>query len=773
MSHDKRKLFGSRISSIFSTNDSHHHLGKVGEPIPSRKPASSSATQNSDPSSSAPKSHSLSQLTTASSLREVSLAGLFALSQDIAPDRPEAHHNNDKLERDTSVQNVAPFDRYDLVGPPAASINYPSSELPTGTSLRAKPARKPPPTAESMSSRASSAGPGNHVSSANSDCFRDIIGSLDEEIDGMASNLGNGSSALVNTRETSESPYLERVSPLYFVGSSEDPSLGIASRSHSYGHSELDSRRSFPYVFEPHNESDTGRSSADDSSKSRELQSPCISSSLVKYPEPHALCHDAKIGLQSDAHPDTTLMSNATTKDRSRDVLLGMSTEHFCDWSNDRFITAEPSQVEGASTHFVSLSPSRMASYRLERQERLNLGGEQESTIGSIGSLEKVTGGFAPTMNTAATDCDITRFSSNKNNQAVIRSSRPISQRPGMAQRSSPFPRDQSTNHLYYNYMKKQDSVAPYERSCQQTQLHNPALTEAMSRNFGTIHDVLPSRTLGSSDNEQSPVSEIDRAKTHTRVLSVSSTYSAGSMQHVSLATLKMALTLRPGEGEKSTYVDNIRKSAGTSYNDMGPGKWKLPIGIMPVDKRDVLQQSTKPFNRGVSNTGYRSKKSSGVELKHGHLQPRLLAAEVDEGDSTNRFGALGRSSTLQNKSLTPVTSKSSLPSGVLNGLSRANSLERANTLASVSTTGDLQSSASKFSNSRRGSTLSFTESIGSTEIDGTVDIYYQHPGFKHESERPSLDEEDRSQKGIFQDSEDSEDDKPGLYLANPDSDSC
>ncbi|KAM9925206.1 hypothetical protein OXX80_010971, partial [Metschnikowia pulcherrima] len=214
------------------------------------------------------------------------------------------------------------------------------------------------------------------------------------------------------------------------------------------------------------------------------------------------------------------------------------------------------------------------------------------------------------------------------------------------------------------------------------------------------------------------------------------------------------------------------RKSAGTSYNDMGPGKWKLPIGIMPVDKRDVLQQSTKPFNRGVSNTGYRSKKSSGVELKHGHLQPRLLAAEVDEGDSTNRFGALGRSSTLQNKSLTPVTSKSSLPSGVLNGLSRANSLERANTLASVSTTGDLQSSASKFSNSRRGSTLSFTESIGSIEIDGTVDIYYQHPGFKHESERPSSDEEDRSQKGIFQDSEDSEDDKPGLYLANPDSDS-
>ncbi|KAM9888317.1 hypothetical protein OXX69_013083, partial [Metschnikowia pulcherrima] len=299
------------------------------------------------------------------------------------------------------------------------------------------------------------------------------------------------------------------------------------------------------------------------------------------------------------------------------------------------------------------------------------------------------------------------------------------------------------------------------------------ALTEAMSRNFGTIHDVLPSRTSGSSDNEQSPVSEIDRAKTHTRVSSVSSTYSAGSMQHVSLATLKMALTLRPGEGEKSSYVDNIRKSAGTSYNDMGPGKWKLPIGIMPVDNRDVLQQSTKPFNRGVSNTGYRSKKSSGVELKHGHLQPRLLAAEVDEGDSTNRFGALGRSSTLQNKSLTPVTSKSSFPSGVLNGLSRANSLERANTLASVSTTGDLQSSASKFSNSRRGSTLSFTESIGSIEIDGTVDIYYQHPGFKHESERPSSDEEDRSQKGIFQDSEDSEDDKPGLYLANPDSDSC
>lgn len=239
----------------------------------------------------------------------------------------------------------------------------------------------------------------------------------------------------------------------------------------------------------------------------------------------------------------------------------------------------------------------------------------------------------------------------------------------------------------------------------------------------------------------------------HKRVLSVSSTSSALSGGHVNLATLKRAFSLRPGEGERCSYVQTIRRNAGTAYNETGPGKWKLPTGIMPLDRKTMAISGR--FTRLGNTMSPRMKKTSGVELKHGHLQPRLLAAEVDEVADTNRFGSLGRSSTQNNRRaqltasipgrVTPTTSILSTPPMAVAGTPPG----EASRTASVS---DIQSVQTR-------------ETTASSDSEGSVaepsDGFYQHPGYNYsEAETDAF--------SIHEDASDEE--KPHLFLANPDS---
>lgn len=265
----------------------------------------------------------------------------------------------------------------------------------------------------------------------------------------------------------------------------------------------------------------------------------------------------------------------------------------------------------------------------------------------------------------------------------------------------------------------------------------------------------------------------------HARMLLTSSITSSGSNRHVNLATLKRSFSLRPGEGERSNYVQTIRRNAGTAYNDAGPVKWKLPTGILPIDKKSLYLQTSSKFNRG--GAGPRGKKTSGVELKHGHLQARLLASEVDDTEDSNKFGALGRSSTnsaVATKPITPVTSKSSSTSAAL--ISRQSSLNRSNTLASNSTdaqsvgTRDLSSKLS-----RMDSEVLSLNSEGSVAEYQFGDGYYQHPGYKFEDEEEGdterfspVTDEGTLDRDYDDDMEDEDEDKPRLFLANPDSSS-
>ena len=288
------------------------------------------------------------------------------------------------------------------------------------------------------------------------------------------------------------------------------------------------------------------------------------------------------------------------------------------------------------------------------------------------------------------------------------------------------------------------------------------------------------------------------RRNYHRTSSSIGSIKSSNSYKNVNLASLKRSLSLKPGEGERSNYVLAIRRSSGTAFNELGPSRWKLPVGILPIDKLATKENSNGKYKRlagGLSGNNSR-KKTSGVELKHGHLKPRLLAAEIDEGDDS--FGGIGLTRTTTNPSL-PNTF-SSRNQSVSTKVSRDNSLKRTTTDASA-LTGDTQSIVSTATGSTKDvndASLNRASSIVSSESSGSLSDkitgYYQHRGYKYGEidEEESEDKSDTESPGDLNNGfglngyntnesygkqekydDDYEDhDRPRLVLANPDDDS-
>lgn len=86
---------------------------------------------------------------------------------------------------------------------------------------------------------------------------------------------------------------------------------------------------------------------------------------------------------------------------------------------------------------------------------------------------------------------------------------------------------------------------------------------------------------------------------------------------------------LHPGEGERSSYVDGLRRKAGSSYSDVGPPKWKLPVAIRSDSEKNKLLLSNKYSKTTMSL--FKKGVLSSADIKHGNLRPRLLASEVDD----------------------------------------------------------------------------------------------------------------------------------------------
>ncbi|KAK6459015.1 uncharacterized protein RJT20DRAFT_132169 [Scheffersomyces xylosifermentans] len=267
-------------------------------------------------------------------------------------------------------------------------------------------------------------------------------------------------------------------------------------------------------------------------------------------------------------------------------------------------------------------------------------------------------------------------------------------------------------------------------------------------------------------------VSTMTSSMKHNR--NSSSISSIRSYRNVNLATLKKGLNLKPGEGERSNYVLTIRRSAGTAYNESGPGKWKLPTGIKPIDKSVSLTNNNNKYMRLGSSQYSRAKKGgSGVELKHGHLQRRLLAAEIDDRDDQSMTLDQSITNTISKTTTTSSEVKSvnsnTAPQSSSATLSGENSLKRTVT---EGTTDALSVTTESTNESKRTASVSSDSSGSLSEIGG----YYQHRGYKYNEADDPDDEENATEvetsngKNTFAlPPEDGSDERPRLFLANPD----
>lgn len=244
----------------------------------------------------------------------------------------------------------------------------------------------------------------------------------------------------------------------------------------------------------------------------------------------------------------------------------------------------------------------------------------------------------------------------------------------------------------------------------------------------------------------------------HRASSSLGSIRSANSYRNVNLAQLKRTISLKPGEGERSNYVLTIRRSGGTAFNEAGPSKWKLPVGILPIDKAATKENSNGKYKKLAGNSSITRKKSSGVELKHGHLKPRLLATEIDEGDNSTSLSVPKPPAPTFNSSSANTLKNVSSHTSLSAKASRGNSLKRTTTDVSL-LTGDTQSLASTKSSSTKGRTetsLKRSDSAASSSSSGSLSNritgYYQHRAYKYGDDYDDDDDDDNDDNDDYDD---------------------
>lgn len=325
------------------------------------------------------------------------------------------------------------------------------------------------------------------------------------------------------------------------------------------------------------------------------------------------------------------------------------------------------------------------------------------------------------------------------------------------------------------NVIGKSDSI--------RTTNTNASSTHRVPFNKGPARQKSVDTVSGLNTVELRAKSSISRSLGHRKTGSIGSFQSLNSNRNVNLATLKKSFNLRPGEGERSIYVTTIRKSSGAANNDTGPGKWKLPTALQVID-RSAIQTA-----KYLRSAGSKYKKSSGVELKHGHLERRLLRSEADDFDDSE-IGArspLARSGTETSKILTHVLSTNTDASQATiltsNTYSSTSSVDRTSLVAHGTTTSNnttinsseqnnelLDAEATSSSNAtqlERASSVS-SSSSGSVSSSMAAGVYYQHPGYNTKSDEEINASIASAPSTLNYDDNES---LPRLVLVNPDGD--
>ncbi|KAK6205023.1 uncharacterized protein RJT21DRAFT_117496, partial [Scheffersomyces amazonensis] len=324
--------------------------------------------------------------------------------------------------------------------------------------------------------------------------------------------------------------------------------------------------------------------------------------------------------------------------------------------------------------------------------------------------------GFEPISSNTSSSTSDTSYSNDKINQGLY---------PKTSLGSTPAVIPQFASSTSWNNTSIPRTPITPTQSSRLPQMANP-ITPIDSSEMFSKNKLIKSPTPNHSQNHN---------HSHRHSSSVSSILSTTSVGNVNLATLKKQLNLKPGEGERSNYVSMIRKTAGTAFNETGPGKWKLPVGIMPVDKSNYLYS-----NRYMRRDGF-TKNKKGVELRHGKLERPLLADEIDNTmDISNGVdpvrSSLSKSGSIKlSDSSVVVSSNASVDYG-LQRISTDNSIDQ-----------------------------SSSGSPGNTSDNGFG--FYQHKGYRddEETDDDNSTEVDPVEYGFGVDSED----RPRLTVANPD----
>ncbi|KAK6460059.1 hypothetical protein DFJ63DRAFT_257921 [Scheffersomyces coipomensis] len=249
------------------------------------------------------------------------------------------------------------------------------------------------------------------------------------------------------------------------------------------------------------------------------------------------------------------------------------------------------------------------------------------------------------------------------------------------------------------------------------------------------------------SQNDHLPKTKLGQVANHRHSSSLGSIYSNASNGYVNLSTLKKQLALKPGEGDRSNYVLSIRKIAGTAFNETGPGKWKLPVGISPLEKSSSYASSNLYLRRDA----FGKNKKSG--LRHWRLEKTLLADEIDDKtiDSSNDVS-------IMNSSSSKASSLKMVDSGVL---------------TDPSSSGDytLHRSSTEISNDQvstdQGSTDQSSSGSPSGHGSDTGFGFYQHKGYREDE----ITDDDNSTEVDLEDYQFGLDSEEGhrLTIANPD----
>lgn len=175
------------------------------------------------------------------------------------------------------------------------------------------------------------------------------------------------------------------------------------------------------------------------------------------------------------------------------------------------------------------------------------------------------------------------------------------------------------------------------------------------------------------------------------------------------------------GIGTGSAYVKELRKRLATAWCDVPSRAWGLPIGISGKTTSTSALGPTKNFQRRA------------MDIRHSHLQPRLLASEVEEDsdDGLNSPGGFSSNSAGDNNnnnagsglfrpsSTTSIPKDGSVPSEV-SSIKDQSLDDKSQTSSNPHTTHSNSAAASTTARQRSGSgssTKSVEEDVGKIKL--------------------------------------------------------